>query len=503
MSRTDNVLKNIKYVLCAQVLSMMVVFISRSVLIQALGNEYVGINGLLSNILSVLSFAELGIGTSIICNMYKPLAQNDIRKLKALMCFYRQAYSVIGMFILIAGLCITPWIKFFVNGTPTIPYLNLIYMLYVMNIGLSYFFSYKKSLIIADQKSYMTTVYHYSFVLICNTLQIIFLVLFRNFILYLIIQVLCTFMENILISIKADKLYPFLKQRDGEELFYEDKKKIIKNTQALILHKIGGIVVNSTDNIILSKFTSLIIVGIYSNYVLILNSLNSIISLIFQSFTASIGNLVANEDTFAQEKTFRNINFIGFWIYGFCSICLFNLLNPFICLWIGKENMLPLKTIFLITFNFFLTGMRKSVLTFRDAVGLYWPDRYKPLVESIINLLFSIILVNRLGINGVLIGTMVSTLSTCFWIEPHVLYKYAFRMSANKYFIYYVYYILALVCAGLGTFLVVNLVNSNGIGAFFVKMGLCGLVPNLIFMPFLYKTQEFNSLIRILFRNHH
>lgn len=494
MSRTENSIKNIKYSISGQIIALISNFITRTVFIKILSAEYLGLSGLFSNILSILSLAELGIGSAIVYSMYKPLARNDRYKLKALMDLYKRAYIFIGLSILVVGTAITPFLEFFIKDMPDIPAVKFYYLLYVINAGLSYFFSYKRSILIADQKKYIDSSYHYLFLCLRNVLQIFILIFTKNFLLYLLIQVLETLTENIVISKRVDNIYPFIKVKDKIRLDDEDKKIIVKNTKAMILHKIGSIIVYGTDNILISKFVGIIEVGLYSNYLLIINILNQLYEIIFQSVTASIGNLAATEDNDKNEFIFNCINFFGYWLYAFSSICLINLINPFIRLWAGREYLFSMQTVLIIVINFYLSGMRKSVLTFRDALGLFWYDRYKPLLESVINLVVSIMLGKYYGITGILLGTMVSTLSTCFWIEPYVLYKYGFHNSIYNYFKKYLKYTIVMIFAGVITWFASSIFASYSIVGFIGKAIICAVVPNIIFLIIYYRTKEFRYL---------
>lgn len=498
MSRTTNSIKNIKYSFIGQVLNLLASFAMRMVFVRTLSKEYLGLDGLFSNILSILSLAELGVGSAIVYSIYKPLAENDDSKLKGLMNLYKKAYISIGILILIIGIALTPFLGYFIIDMPNIAYINMIYIIYVFNSASTYFFSYKRSFLIADQKKYIDSYYHYLFYFMRIIIQIILLLFTKNFLLYLGIQVLSTLIENTTISNKIDKLYPFLKGKGNEKISQDEKRTIIRNAKAMMFHKLGSVIVMGTDNLLISKFVGLIEVGLYSNYILITSALNQIFSTLFQSMTASIGNLGVTESNEKNIFVFNCIDFFGFWIYAFATICLIILFNPFINLWLGGDYLFSNDIILLIVINFYLTGRRKSVLTFRDAQGLFWYDRYKPLLESIINLIASIILVNFMGIKGVILGTIVSTLATCFWIEPYVLYKYGFKSSAKKYFIKYIIWTFIFIVVGYITWIISSAISDYTILGFTMKIILCATIPNMMFLIIFWKSREFQYLFNIL-----
>ncbi|EJT6496127.1 hypothetical protein QYZ59_04740 [Clostridium perfringens] len=498
MSRVSNSIKNVSFAITGQFISLLITFLSRMIFIKYLGDEYLGIDGLFTNILSILSLADLGIGTAINFSLYKPLAEKDENQLLILMNLYKKVYFFIGIIVLVIGISITPFIKFFINNNINIDNIYLIYILYVLNSATTYLFTYKRSLIIASQKDYITTIVHYIIYFIVNILQITIIIITKNFILYLIIKFMFNFIENFILSIIANKMFPYLKKNTNEKIGIEVKTSIIKNIKAMIFHKIGGVCVLATDNLLISRFVNIVSVGLYSNYLMIIQAINSLLSHFFNGIIASVGDLaVLNEKKVVKEK-FNIINFLGFWLFSISSICLFILLNPFIEIWIGKQFTFNIWIVLVIVLNFFLNGMRQATLTFRTALGLFWYDRYKPVFEAIINLSASIILVNRYGIIGVLIGTTISILTTCFWIEPYILYKYGLDDNPIKYFKVYFKYFILTIFAFICTKLVIRIFVFNGILGFLFEMIICIIVPNLIYIFFFHRCYEFKYLEKLI-----
>lgn len=495
--RTQSSIKNLKFAIVGQGIGVLVSFIARIAFIQYLGTEYLGLNGLFTNILTILSLVELGVGPAMNFSLYKPLAENDTEKVKSLMKLYQKAYVLIGIVVTVLGLSILPFLEIFLREIPDIPNINIIYALFVANTAISYFFSYKRSLIISDQKRYIATFYRYAFFSGLNILQIIVLFLTQNFILFLLLQIFATFTENIVVSKRADDLYPYLKDKNVKKIDKETLNQIIKNVKAMVIHKLGGIVVNSTDNILISRFVGLTQVGLYSNYLLVISSLNLIIAQVFSSITASVGNLGATDKN-RTELIFNVTLFINFWIYGMISILLTVVFNPFIELWIGKDYIFTSNIVLVLILNFYLNGMRKAVLTFREAMGLYWQDRYKPIFESVINLVVSLILVKSFGIIGVFIGTTVSTITTCLLVEPYVLYKYGFKSSVRPYFTKFSLYTVVAIITCVITFSSGILFDRITLFNFIMQLLISVLVPNIIFILVFYKSKEFKFLYGIL-----
>lgn len=494
MSRKTNSIRNTKYAVIGQFIGLAITFLTRMVFVRMLSAEYLGLNGLFTNILSILNFAELGIGSSIIFSLYKPLAEKNETKIKILMGIYKKSYTIIGVIVAILGITFMPFLGNVIKDIPNIPNIKLIYLMFIIDSVISYLLSYKRSLMIADQKGYIDTIFHYSFNIGMNILQISVLFLTQNYIFYLGVKILNTLVENIVIYRYVDKLYPFIREKSTEKLEEIEKRTLIRNIKALICHKIGSVAVLGTDNLLISKYVSLASVGVYSNYLMIINGLNTIFGLAFQSIVASVGNLNATETKEKSKFIFNCIDLIGFWIYTFASISLINLINPFIRLWVGERYLFSMPLVMIIILNFYLAGMRKSVQTFKEAFGLFWYDRYKPLFEAVINLTASIILVKQIGTIGVFIGTAISTILTCFWIEPYVLYKYGFHVSSKKYFIKYFINTAILISVGSITWLICGIFSNYTLIGFIARMLVCAIVPNLILVIIFFKTKEFKYL---------
>ena len=491
MQRTQSSIKNLTYALIGQAAGLIVSFLARVIFVRVLSAEYLGLNGLFTNILTMLSLVELGVGPAMNFSLYKPLAENDTEKVKSLMALYKNAYYLIGVTILVLGFGFTPFYKYLIAEVPNIPYLNTIYILFVINSAVSYFYSYKRSLIISDQKRYIATIYRYGAYITLNIVQVVELFLTHNYILFLVVQIVFTWIENYLVSKKANKLYPYITDNHYEKLDSKSLNQIKKNITAMVMHKVGGIVVNSTDNIIISKFIGLAWTGLYSNYFMIITALNTIISQLYYSIVASVGNLGATDGGNKMESIFYKTFFLTFWIYGFTSICLLVLFNPFVSLWLGYEYLLDQTVIIVIVINYYLGGMRKAVLTFREAAGAYWHDRYKPVFESVINLVTSIILAKYLGISGVFLGTIISTITTCLWIEPYVAYKYIFHQKVGNYFVRFFTYTLTGFAVAIISICLASFVNNITWVTFTVLVLLCASLPNLIFLFAFHKTEEF------------
>lgn len=494
-SRTQNSIRNVKTGAIVQLINRLMVFVVRTVFVKTLNVDYLGVNGLFTNILTLLSFAELGIGTAIIFNLYKPIAVNDKEKIKSLMLIYKKSYNAIGIIIMFLGICVIPFLPIIIKDTPDIrENLIFIYFLFLLNTSLSYFFTYKKSIIIAHQKQSVINNIDSFFYFLKSILEIIILTTTKNYILYLITSIIAVFVENIVLSIKADKMYPYLKEKDVSVLTKEERKSIFHDVKSLVVYKFGGIIMKGTDNILISSLINVTTVGLCSNYTMIVNAIKSIISTALSGITASVGNLNVAENAEKKENVFYQLMFVDYVVYSFSAIAFMVLLNPFIELWLGSEYVMSFYIPFVLAINFFVEGLRNSGYIFRTAFGLFQKGKITPYIGAISNIVFSIVFCKLLGIVGVFIGTIIAQLISYSWIDPFIIHRYEFKTSFKKYVKKYfgysiMFFILVMIVNWIDCFIVLQ--NIYG---FIIKCILVVVVPNLLNFIVFYKTDEFKSL---------
>lgn len=494
-SRTKNTIKNIQTGAIVQLVNKLMAFVVRTVFIKTLNSEYLGVNGLFTNVLTILSFAELGIGTAIIFNMYKPVAEHNNEKIKSLMQLYKKAYNTIGIVVFVLGLCVIPFMNFIIKDAPNIKEnLIVIYVLFLFNTASSYFFTYKKSIISAHQKQSVINNIDSVFYLCKSILEIIFLFLTRNFIVYLVIEILSTFCENIILSIKADKMYPYLKEKNVKKLSKNESKNIFDNVKSLIIYKFGGVIMNGTDNILISALVNVSTVGYCSNYVLIINSIKSIITSALNGITGSVGNLNAVGEPRKKEKVFYQITFANYMVYSFCSIAFIVLLNPFISIWLGQDYVLGIAVSISLAVSFFIEGLRNPGYTYRTTLGLFQKGRSTPYIGAIANIIFSIILCKIFGVAGIFIATSIAQLISYSWIDPYLIHKYEFKTPVSKYFKKYISYSIVFVISTVITLGLSNLISIQGILGFILKAIIVCIVPNVINLSIFYNVDEFKEL---------
>jgi O-antigen/teichoic acid export membrane protein len=495
-SRSERSVRNAVFTFGGHVVTILLQFVNRKVFVSLLDAEYLGLNGLFSNILSLLALSELGVGMAMTYALYKPIADNDIPRIKSLMKLYKKVYSVIGFFVLAAGALLTPILHLLIKDMPDIPYIRIYYLLYVLNSGMTYFYAYKKTAIICNQDAYITSISTTIASIATKLLQIIVLWLTGSFFAYLIIQVVITRLENIVISKIADKHYPYLKDKNVEELSPEDKKDIKTNVMAMLCHKIGDVIVNATDNIILSKVLGLVSVGAFSNYILLFDNVKAISFGVIRSTSASVGNYIAKKDKEETYKVYKNLIFVNFWIIGFCSICLVCLIQDFIKIWLGDAYLLDFGTVMVLGACFYFTGMRLVNLVFKEAAGFFRQDRYKALFEAVLNLVISIPLTIHMGIVGVKLGTLISTLLVPFWIEGLVVYKHLFQKSLSRYLLLQAGYAALTATMTAVTWFACSMLPLKGLLHFVIEAGACCILPNALIAILFFRSDEF-----IFFRN--
>ena len=473
-------------------------FISRRVMFDSVGVEYLGINGLMNNILTILSLAESGIGVSIIYSLYKPLAENDVQKIKGLMNFYKYTYRALALFTLILGLSIAPFLDKLMKDN-TVENSLLIYLLFLFSSVSSYLFSYKVSMNNADQNKYLANIINTVTQILVLVIKVFILYLTKNYILFLTIDIVSNLLKNIIFSKIIDRRYPYLQEKNKVRLDSETKKELFINIKSLFLGKVGYIISTVSDNLVISSFISIKTVGLYSNYTTLVSSVSGFVSIFISSISASVGNLIAKESEEKIYSVFKVTSLINFWLYGFSCICLYCLSEPFITLWLGRQYLMGKKVLLLIVINFMLSGLIAPIDSVKSAAGLYYPDRYVPMIAAIVNMSISIILVKPLGIIGVFIGTLVSTILFSFWIKPVLVYKNIFKKKVSKYFLEMGIKILGiislcLICDMLGN----KVYSSYSILGLLIRMIICIIIPNTIFIAVYYKTDELNYLLNIL-----
>lgn len=500
-SRVNKSLKNTMFGLVGIICSLVVSFATKSIFVRLLGAEYNGVNGLFTNILQVLNLAELGFATSIAYALYKPLKAGNERATAALMSYFAKIYRIIAIVVTVAGCCCIPFLQYLIAEdiselSFTINQLRGYFAMFLANTVCSYLLAYKRTIITADQNNYLVTNVDNTFNILLNIVQIILLLIYKNFYAYLATMIAKTVINNLVLHIIASKKYPYLHTYRKEKLSKIEKSAIFKNVQAAFLHRIGGVIIFSTTSIVISAFVSLVDAGKYSNYILIVNNVNMFINIIFNSVTASIGNLCVDESEERQYDIFKKIRYLAFFAAVFSYVCYIILFNPFIEIWVGGDMVMSMWVVFAISLNAMVGYLRKAVNAFKDAKGMFRNDWYKPLLEAGVGIGLAIGLSYVWGTFGVIIGYTLATILIAVPVENYVL----FRQGLHKPFLNQLLILVgvtafafAVGAAGyfIGTFI------PSGIGWFVLRFIFAVVFAAGAFILVTIKTPEFKYFINL------
>lgn len=496
-SRTQNSIRNVFAAWGGQALLAVSQFVVRAVFVACLAQEYVGLETLFASVLTVLTLADLGVGSAIVFALYEPLARDDREAIKSLMRLFKRAYIAIGCVIIAIGLAVSPFIRFLLgDDAPSIPYLELYFFCFVLNTGISYFFSYKGSLIMADQKSYVVYLIQYSFSCVMAAFQVAVLLLTHNYLLFLACMIGSTLLQNICIAVKANKMYPFILEKDVRPIDPEVLDGIKKNVLGLIMHKVAGVASTPVSNIVITKFVGLATTSIYGNYLLVVNALTSVTSRLFDSVIASVGNLKESESEERSYEIFKATFFINAILFAMVCGGLLCSFNAFIAIWVGESWQFPLDVVVLIVLLFYVKGMRNAALTFTSAYGLYWYTRWKAVLEAISLPALAFILVFPLGIKGVLLAGVASSVCIATMYEAWAVYRHGFHRPLRRFAIAYVKYTAVSFASIALAYVICMLIPVGGIVAFFLYGFIGVAVPGAVYVLLFRSTPEFSELKR-------
>lgn len=496
IERTKNATRNILFGIILKVYQILIPFIMRTAMIYFMGIQYLGLNSLFTSVLQVLNLAELGVGSAMVFSMYKPIAVDDKTTICALMKLYKIYYRIIGLIIAIKGGILTPLIPKLINGD--IPSGINVYILYLLNLGatvLSYWmFAYKNSILQAHQRTDIVS----KVTLITNTmqygLQIIVLWVIRNYYIFVLVALFTQVLTNILTAYTANKLYPHYKAEG--DLPKENVKEINQRIRDLFTSKIGTVVYDSADTVVISAFLGLTSLAIYQNYFYIITALTGFISIIFSACTAGIGNSLVVE---TKEKNFNDLNkftFIVCWITGFCSVCLLCMYQPFMELWVGKELMLNMSAVVCFVLYFFVRQINSLLNLYKDASGMWHEDKFRPLAAALTNLILNLILVQFIGIYGIILSTVIAILVVGMPWLLHNLFTVVFEKERLRSFLgkMFTYCILTII-ACIVTYFICSTINTSLWVTLALRGFICLIIPNMIFFLAYHKRNEFKQSV--------
>lgn len=495
IERTKNSIQGMTSGIVNKIVSLLLPFIVRTIFINTLGIQYLGLNSLFASILNILNLAELGVGSAISFSLYDAIAKEENNKICALINLYKKIYKVIGIFILVIGLLLLPFLHIICNSdVPNNINIYIVYILYLINSSISYlFYAYKNSLFASHQKNYITNNINTLINVLLNITQACALIIFRNYYVYVILLISSTLLNNILVCYYANKIYP--QYQPHGEISYLEKKSIYSKVKALFYYKVGAVVLASIDSIVINYYLGLSVLGKYNSYYYIITTLFGFIQIITNSMLAGVGNSIITDTVEKNKKDFDRINFIMSWIIGFCSICLLCLYQPFMHLWLGKENMFPIGLVIMLSAYFYVWKMMEIVNMYKDANGLWERDKFRPLVASAVNLILNILLVQVIGIYGIVISTIISILLVIFPWSSYILFKEYFKKGYIGYVLNYLKYLLVTVINGSLTYFICSFFVTYTLNGLIIGCTICIFIPNIIYFLIYARSTLFNNSI--------
>jgi len=506
-SRVDKIKVNVKTSLYLRAISIIVAFCSRIIFVRVLGADYLGVYGLFANVLGVLSLAEMGIYTTLMYSLYKPLADNDKDKIRAIIQYFKKLYLIIAVTITVLGLLILPFIDKIINLDKNLPNMKLCYVILLCDSVVSYLYAYREALLNADEKQYVKNIYNIIFQVIIFIGKTIVLFATKNYVLYLATEVIILFISNLVKNRAVLRLYPYLTdEKSSSKLDKEEKKKIFINLKASFFYKFGTIIQDNTDNILISIYAGTVVVGYYSNYTTFIMHLNTVIAMLFASITASIGHMIASKETSSKQEyfVFEVMDRISFFIVAFSSICMMCLVPDCIRICFGEEYVLGIKPLLLAVVGFYTNEIRQSIWVYRETTGLFDKTKYITLVTALLNIGFSIILGRHYGLYGILFATILSRMLYAWWAEPRILYKSYFKKSVSNYYIRYIQNVIICVIIGFINIKICSFIGFENIYIkFLLKIIVCITITILSFILIFYRTKEFKYIYEKLVKRVH
>lgn len=501
-SRSRNTSRNITFAFLNKIIKILLPFISRTIMLHLLGETYVGVGSLFTSILSFLNLTELGVGAAIIFSMYKPIEENNEEKICAYLAYYRKLYRWIGTVMLFIGILLLPAVPYLIKGEPPEGVnIYILFFLYLVDSVISYFFAgYKQSLLIAHQRSDIKSKIVIFVSIFVQTGQILALCLTKNFYVYAFVPIFGTLLSNTINAVVTSKKYPNLKC--AGILSIEERKALLKRLSGLVGTKMNSIVVHASDMIVISAFLGLTHAAMYGNYYYIMSAVNAFVVLVFSSMTASIGNSLITETKEKNLKLFSKIGFMNGWITGWCSVCMICLYNPFMRIWVGEELSYPFAVELGMVVYFFMFSIQRAVIVFKDAAGIWYEDRYRPYVCMTVNVTLNLILVQFCGVYGVIISSIAAFAISIPWIS-RTLFRTLFQMSCAKFLLRIVFYAVVTIIVAIITLFLCDLLPLGDTKVqsmiwLVVRGMICLIVPNLIFVLFYFRLEEFKQVKKLL-----
>lgn len=495
-SRVENAKRNLAFGMVNRVVYMLMPFLSRTALIHVLGMEYVGANDLVSTILQVLNLADLGIGTAIVYALYEPVANDDVPAIRALMNYYRRVYRVIGLVIALLGLSILPFLPRLIKGEPPADVsIYAIYLIYLTNTVVSYLlFAYKQALPTAMQRVDIVSNVNTITSILLNLSQVVALLLWHNFYVFLILIPLCTITNNVLMSVHVDRVYPAY--RPEGTISDEQRASIRKRVAGLTIQRVCATTRNSLDNVFLSAFIGLTITAIYGNYLLIMSALTAILGVVSTAVLPTVGNSIVTDSTDKNYGDMRLMNFVYMLVSGWCAACMLVLYQPFMRIWAGADNTFGMMVVVLMVLYFYALKLGDIISLYASGAGLWWEMRWRAIAESVLNVALNFIFVQIWGVPGVVMATLISILIVNFVLGTQIIFKYYFKNGKmGEYFLdQFKYFVVSVVVCAL-TYAACTRLPEGGIVWLLVRAVICGALALGLYVLIYHADAQFKHAV--------
>ena len=495
-SRTKNSVKNIKYSTINKILTMFLSLLGRNIFLRILPVDYLGINGVFSDIFTMMSLADLGLTTAMAYSFYKPLADNDHDKVTALVTLYRKLYNVIAFAITVIGLALVPFLDHVINTDLNIPHLKLYYLIALFNTVVSYLFAYKQSLITADQKFHIIQKYSTWMAVGKIVFQTLILYITHDYTAYLCVGIVNAVVYNALVNHQANKYYPYILKR--KKLDKEEEKKIFSNVASVFLYKIAAVMMDGTDNVLISTIVNTAAVGLYTNYLTIINRLTQLTGSVFWSITASVGNLIAEGDKKEIMKVFDKMMILGDWLSGFVALALYCLIEDFIRVFLGEQYVMSNIVLCAILANVYLSIVSTPIGMFREASGQYKKVRWITLICAVENIILSIILGKLTGTFGIILASFISKMTTCFWYESRLLFKELLSGRLRNYYFRLICNLVIMLIFGAMINISMKMFQPANLLQWTIKGAACAALINAAYLIKYIRNDDFKQIINKL-----
>ncbi len=496
-----NARRNMVFGTLNRIIAIICPFATRTIIQYVLGAEYLGLNSLYSSILQVLNLSELGISAAIIFSMYKPVADNNVDTVCALLNFYRKAYAVIGAVILAVGLCLLPFLPHLISGSyPDGLNLAIPYLIYLGNTVLSYFlFAYMSSLIVVYQRDDIKSRVNAMVTLLLCGVQILILFTTKNYYLYLLMMPFFTILNNIRVAFVVHRMYP--QYHPAGRISKQTARDIRVQVGGSFMFKISGTSRHSLDSICISAFTGLVMTAMYNNYFYIMQAVSSLLAVVSSALQGGVGNHVVTKSKGDNYRELRNMDFAYMWASGWCAVCMLCLYQPFMELWMGQDMLFGIPVVLLFGLYFYLTKINDMRTLYLTANGLWWQHRYCSITEIVGNLVLDIVLGRFFGVYGIIIATIITVLICGVWGATIVFKGYFGLEKLRSYLGYQLKYFITTLGLCAVTYLCCAFLPIQNLWLILLaRLGLCILIPNLLWFLLYRRSDEFAYVRTILKR---